>query len=195
MKAKSMFALCLVALSSVSYVAHAEVVCETTESCRTQKMKMDTEINKRLEVLLHAKKVAPKFLNGIARNADGSIVLVNQIDAERYCKKRGLRLPTVRELAKYAQNMGAEGISEVNKAGYEYVAGRDKAGNPDNFYYNRDGYLDQKDFKEIFVWASNINTHDPFTSYAMSVSNGWISNSSRKEFVYTGSVLCVPRLL
>jgi len=46
-------------------------------------------------------------LTDIARNADGSVRIMNQYDATKYCKSLGFRVPTMRELAIESQQFGA----------------------------------------------------------------------------------------
>jgi len=52
-------------------------------------------------------------LEDIVRNTDGSAMLMSQIVADEYCLMQGSRLPTIRELAVYAQSLGARGIRET----------------------------------------------------------------------------------
>lgn len=47
-------------------------------------------------------------LGKLARNSDGSLLLLNQLDAERYCEANGSRLPSALELAEAAKRQGAQ---------------------------------------------------------------------------------------
>src|SRR4051794_10978038 len=58
------------------------------------------------------------YLGDFVRDANGGIRSMTQTEAVSYCKSQGQRLPTVRELALYAQSLGAQGISETEKVGY-----------------------------------------------------------------------------
>ena len=81
-----------------------------------------------------AKKVVPPELTGILK------MRVNQYEAEDICRASGMRLPTVWEFALVSQSMGAQGIRETKKDGYCPIMGTDTAGNPEHFYFNREGY-------------------------------------------------------
>src|SRR5258708_7728480 len=137
MKTKITWMLGLVALSLVveahlaAGTARAGEVCETVSSCRI----LQAKIEARLAVLL---KGLPS-LTDIQKDADGHVLLMDHYDANVYCKKRDQRLPRARELALYAQSLGAEGISQTQKVGYNLVDGSDNAG-PDTFYFSRKGY-------------------------------------------------------
>ena len=131
MKAKMWMLALSVATASV---AQAGEICDTIDSCSA----LDAKLQARLAV--HLNNTAPS-LSDIARNADGSVRRMTQYDAENYCRNQGERLPTVRELALYAQSLGAQGISETAKAGYYVVKELDGAGSPANFYFNSQGYV------------------------------------------------------
>ena len=56
---------------------------------------------------------APKF-SVPARLPSGGLALMNEIDANSYCRNMGGHLPTVREWAEYAAANGAQGIRETS---------------------------------------------------------------------------------
>ena len=53
----------------------------------------------------------PEF-EPIARNPEGEILFMSFRDAKNYCQNIGSRLPTIKELALWAQQLGAKGIVE-----------------------------------------------------------------------------------
>lgn len=86
---------------------------------------------------------------------DNRIVALNKPQAEEYCRRQNKRLPTVRELAQWAQERGAAGIKEPStKGGFdrtELSNMRDKGFDPVfhverypsmsiDFYFSRQGF-------------------------------------------------------
>lgn len=93
----------------------------------------------------------------VARNIDGTISLMNQTSAVDYCDKKGLRLPTVRELAKLAASFGAQ-FSETSKSGFERIHTVEQNGTNDTFYFIRDGYkAPSGDLGSYFFWSSSAH--------------------------------------
>lgn len=77
-----------------------------------------------------------------------------QDEAELYCKKFDLRLPTTRELADFTKKYGAKGISEFPLDNhYESIRAIDLSGNSDSFFYSHEGYEPEK-FKVPRLWTS-----------------------------------------
>ena len=85
-----------------------------------------------LTVCFTASAAAPQF-SEIARYADGSIRLMNQPDAESYCKAQDMHLPSARELAQLSQSLGAFGI--INSVPAVRVKGWELIKNNQAIYY------------------------------------------------------------
>lgn len=91
-----------------------------------------------------------------------SSILYNE--AVRFCKKKGMRLPTARELAMIAKKYGAE-ILEIdetspNPEGFRYIKATDPNGKIDEFYFGRADYTRYRDvvFFEHKWWSSSEKT-------------------------------------
>jgi hypothetical protein len=182
MKAKK-WMLVLLALNGAANVAQAAELCNTIDACRA----LQTEVEARLAVLI--KNSAPN-LTDIAKNADGSVRHMTQYDADNYCRSQGQRLPTARELALYAQSLGAQGISETAKDGYDLVKGSDSAGHPDNFYFSNQGYQPPAgDLGKSWFWSSSLHPDHSDWPYSLKASEG------KFEYFYLGfdfaAVRCV----
>lgn len=138
-----------------------------------------------------SKNVAPD-LTDVAKNADGSVLHLNQYDADSYCRNQGLRLPTARELGLYAQSLGAEGVSETAKDGYLPVNGLDTAGHPDGFYYSFLHYQRPSGDLESSnaYWSSTIDPEHSNVAYSLNGFMGVIVGLNR-DFAGIGAVRCV----
>lgn len=138
-----------------------------------------------------SKNVAPPDLTDVAKNADGSVLHLNQYDADSYCRNQGQRLPTARELGLYAQSLGAEGIIETEKDGFLPVNGSDSAGHPDNFYYSFFHYRRAAgDSEANAYWSSSVDPEHSNVALAMNNDMGVILGLNR-EFAGMGAVRCV----
>jgi hypothetical protein len=132
-------------------------------------------------------------LTDIAKNADGSVLHLNQYDADSYCRNQGQRLPTARELALYAQSLGARGVSDTPKVGYELVNGSDSAGHPDNFYFCYLGYKMPPGGVENNMnsfWSSSVDPDHSNVAIALSGYQGVLVGFDR-SFAGMGAVRCV----
>jgi hypothetical protein len=109
-----------------------------------------------------------------------------EYEAEDYCQKRNQRLPTARELANYAQNQGADGISESKKQGYQLVSGSDSVGNPDHFYYSNRGYKRPAgDLGNFRIWSSSaVPPYITDGGYYLNGIDGSIDSDYRGRFFY-----------
>ena len=158
---------------------------------------------------------APIF-GDIVKNADGSIRHANQRYADEYCRDRGFRLPTARELAQVSQSRGAAGIRETAHVGVvrtdpavqqEITAMRKEGYAPFyahdgihptsvDFYYSYVGY--QRPAGEegsiIFFWSS---TKYPFAAnfyYRLHVDSGHFNADSDGRYYVESAIRCVlPR--
>ena len=94
--------------------------------------------------------------------------VLTQTSAEAFCKAKGQRLPTARELAEAAKEKSAKGILEVTEAasaphaGYYLITAQESNGQIDQFYYSHQGFVGQSEKSEC-VWASSVNPEYPLT--------------------------------
>jgi hypothetical protein len=126
-------------------------------------------------------------LTDIVKDADGRIRLMNQYDAESYCRNEGSRLPTARELALESQRLGAQGISETPKDGYYLVKDSDGATNPDHFYFSYKGYeRPAGELGDHWFWSSSVS---PYYAYLLNGDHGGIGLNDRSTPY--GAVRCM----
>ena len=170
---KKTIMLSLAVLSLVSLTAKAQevakeekAVCDTVNSCKEHIKKAEMQLAKL------TKNLAPN-LSDIAKDEEGNVLHLNQLDAEKYCKEQGMRLPTIRELALYAQSLEAAGISETKKEELYLVKGSDAAGNSDHFYFSHKGYKRPKgDLGKYWFWSSSVHPDYTFSAYVLNGNNG-----------------------
>lgn len=130
---------------------------------------------------------------GIAKDANGNVLRMNQPDAEAYCsrEKQGQHLATARELALFAKSLGARGPSETETRGSYLVKGSDGAGNPDDFYFDSRGYeFPDGELGEAWFWSSSRVPGDPEVFYGLEGDSGFIGKGIYRNS--GGVVLCVP---
>jgi hypothetical protein len=154
--------------------------CTTLEACRHLQEKVETKIQSIL------KKNAPD-LTAIARNPDGSVRAMSQYEAERYCLNMGLRLPTARELAHYAQLRGAKGLSASAKNGFILIEESDNSGKMDRFYYSNVGYEQplEDDSGWQFLWSSSLLPYDSIhqneLAFALDLESGRLGQAHHRS--------------
>jgi hypothetical protein len=68
-----------------------------------------------------AEESSPR-LGPVERDDTGRVLALPHFSGDAYCKQRGARLPTVRQLAMYAQSQGAKGIRRTE---FENLPGSD----------------------------------------------------------------------
>lgn len=130
-------------------------------------------------------------LTDIARNADGSVRSMNQYEANEYCLNQGLRLPTIRELALYAQSREAHGIRENAQEGYYYIEALDASGKPDTFYFTNRGYLrPQGELGMAWFWSSSLHPRHTGHAFYMRGYDAALVHEMRTVFG-GGAVMCV----
>jgi hypothetical protein len=125
------------------------------------------------------------------------------IGAVEYCSSKGSRLPTARELAQIATQMGAKGILEKNVVdselkgvapeGYFLVATVNSDGTKDQFYYNFSGYVPPADgsAKLLNWWSSSVQSGYSNYSYVLLGKTGNLFPSNR----FTQNLaLCVQKI-
>lgn len=74
----------------------SQEICDTLEACKSLKARVDARMAEFV-------KMAVPHLTDFARDEKGQILNLNQYSAEKYCRAKGKRLPTARELAMVAQ--------------------------------------------------------------------------------------------
>ncbi len=150
----------------------------------------------------HAQNLNSIELTEIIKRSDWKHLILNATDADKMCKENGFsRLPTVRDLAQYAQTLGAKGIREtafpsastvdplvqnemtqMRKDGYfpVYVRrGHDDSGwlRGVSFYYNHSGYqpptmTDNEGTDEWFHWIYSASHVFYGRSYVLNDDSG-----------------------
>lgn len=128
-------------------------------------------------------------LSDIARNAYGGVDYMSQPDAAAYCESIGQRLPRTREWAQYAQSLGAQGISDLPKDGYYFLAGFSNSW--DRFYFSPKGYQRPTGiYGDLWYWSSAFDSAYPDESYVLHGDDGHLvlSNSS---YAHGVAVRCV----
>ncbi len=100
------------------------------------------------------------------------------IDAVKYCKNLGYRLPTIRELALWATQYGAK-VSDTPLKGYaQVIHGTDAAGNPDTFYYQYFGYKAPAKASGETWYVSSSVVPGSADKYGLYPGNGSIGDDS-----------------
>lgn len=119
--------------------------------------------------------------NGIVRDADGHVLTMSQKQAIKACAENGMHLPTIRELAKLSQSMGAKGILETRvkdgsgekPEGFHLVSSINPDGKKDEFYFSRSGYVAPKgDLGNNFFWSSSVDSRVPKYGNGLNGANG-----------------------
>lgn len=153
----------------------AKEVCNTIKECQNLK----TKVNERLAEL--QKDVTPELTEILETN-------VSWFKAKEICQDEGMRLPTPRELALVSQRLGAQGISETQKDGYELIKAKDSEGNLDYFYFNSKGYNRPATVHgHYFIWSSTVHS---IYAYSLDGVYGNIYNSVLNNTLAT-AVRCV----
>jgi len=142
---------------------------------------------------LAANADAPPQLGPLPRDPDGKVSYLNEVDAVQYCSDLGTRLPTIRELALYAQSLGAKGIRETAHVG---VASTDSAVQAEiaqmkgdhyeaiytlnsskemtvDFYYSYAGFkVPTGDLGYFWLYSSSVYVINPKMNYTLSTFQG-----------------------
>jgi uncharacterized protein (TIGR02145 family) len=176
--------------------AQAKEVCDTIKECRQLQSKVEARLIKLL------KNTTPELTEVLESH-------VTQAEAKMICARKGMRLPTARELALFSQSRGAQEIQEIHKDihkdiidtkmnndepffkdGAILIKGRDKMGNPDYFYYNFNGYKHPDEEVNYKFWSSSTRPESEYSDYyyLMDTNEGLITSDWRG---YRYSVRCV----
>jgi hypothetical protein len=163
--------LVLFVISGAMSSAQAFEVCDTAGVCRVYQIEDNTIL---------PKDFTPSLTDS-AKNSDGNFLHLNQYDANSFCRNKGLRLPTARELAHFSQSQGAQGISETPKDGYRLVKGLDSEGNQDYFYFSSQGYMRPAgDLGKKYFWSSSMHPNYPGYAYGLDGYDGAIVTNDVK---------------
>ena len=151
-------------------------------------------------------------LGDIARNPDGTVLRMNQYDADKYCQAQGTRLPTIREMAAYSQSLGAKGILEtaypgvyyaflkvdeeikrMNTNGYDAIYTSNSAGETTvDFYFNYSGYQRPSgDLGNYAFWSSSVVPHASSDVYGLVGASGDLYFYDRSQNYNDNAVRCV----
>lgn len=133
----------------------------------------------------------------------GSVCNMNQYEADKYCRAQGWRLPTVRELAKEGQRLGAQGLlegevygglSRYKKKDYQQILEL----NGDNqivsvFYFSYRGYkVPEGELGDRIFWSSSLHHSDSIYAYQFTGYTGGLSAVFRGGGInYYESVRCM----
>lgn len=134
----------------------------------------------------------PVFME-IARNADGSVKLIPQDEAAKYCLEQGGRLPSAREFAHLVMSFGARGIVEDcgSDSNCYQVRARMLDGSLDQFYFSNAGYQQPTgDLWSYWFWSSSIRQYVDNEVYVLSLNSGNLLYAKRGLFL-NGAVRCV----
>ncbi len=185
---------CLLIGLTLAFAGGAFAPVHAAEAFKDQENRI-SELEKRVEELTrlvgNKPAVTPVF-SEIAKDKNGNVLLMDMIDAARYCKELGMRLPTVRELALYAQSLGAAGISETRKEGFYLIRGENAENKPDFFHFSHNGYKQpQGDLGNYWIWSSSFNAADLRGVYGLRGSTGEVVDAFRWLKDDTSTVRCV----
>lgn len=131
---------------------------------------------------------------------------MTQIQADRFCRNRGTRLPTARDQALISQSLGAcgilstteydsfQGTPECPRDSYYRVRVARSAQEPsgDEFYYSRSGYRrSDRDLGNYFFWSSSVSAFGSDYAYGLNGGNGFIDVDVRSVVFGDSAVRCV----
>lgn len=146
----------------------------------------------------------PKLTQLLLKDAEGKPLKLSHESAAQACASKGMRLPTIRELANLAKAKGAIGISHAPVEGerekpeekIEHVAAIDPDGRRDEFFYRPKGFRPDPNPHNIpedpgtgsfgqqghWLWSSSRSQSCPlaepakFCAYVFEAENGSISD-------------------
>jgi hypothetical protein len=200
-------------LTIYSISSRAAEICNTVIECRT----LQSKVEERLKILEAAPLV---LIDNIARYGDGTPVLLSISDAYKFCEEKELQLPTVRELAFFAQNLGAKGnsetgypeinikkelvqkeIEEKKKTGWtlilRYKVDDSRAHNQDDngievvdFYYSSLGYKRPTDDSGNYSFWSRSQQGNSDSFLVLDGTNG---NFINRRYGNVAAVRCIPK--
>jgi hypothetical protein len=105
----------------------------------------------------------------IGRDAHGEALYLTYDDAKEYCADRGMRLPTIQELA---SALNPKGVSKSPKEGFNKISPQDEA----PFYYTYQGYEAPPWDEAHPLWSSSmlvIYVHRAYVFNAMYGNLSW----------------------
>jgi len=156
MKYLMMLMLTATGLTATAEVNALKVPCQTVKECKALIKRLETR-------LAQAKKqlddiTPPPAIGPIVPDGHGNLMWTNYDYAVQLCALKGSRLPTAREYAKFAEGLGAQGISQKESLGYEFIDAFALDGkNRVSFYYNNQGYVtSQPNIGGLVYWTSSL---------------------------------------
>lgn len=96
----------------------------------------------------------------VERYRNGKPIIMNQVEAIRYCAGKGARLPSARELARFAHSLGSVGI--VTECGTypkcrKLINIRNLDGSVEEFYFIASGFpLRPGNLSPMWTWSSSM---------------------------------------
>ena len=120
--------------------------------------------------------------DGVLRDEQGKVLIMNQADAIKDCSQHGMHLPSIHELAKIGQDLGAKGILELSQVesgkvpdGYYKISAVNPDGTKEEFYFNYDGYKrPEGDLGNNWFWSSSVNSDYSFSGYYLYGNSGYV---------------------
>lgn len=76
----------------------------------------------------------------LVRNSDGTLAMMTQREAFHYCRSIGRRLPTIKQMGKWARRFGARGVQVPGNEVSGFTAWN-LDGSSDVMAYDRSGYI------------------------------------------------------
>ncbi len=156
----NLFLILLISLVAIN--GRADSVCNTISKCQ----QVRAEADKKIRELLQAGPI-PK-IGTIAQRVDGTVALMSQAQAVKYCVDQKMHLPTIKEFALLAMHWGAAGISEAKNDShhsYREINAINPDGTKDFFYFRSAGYERLEGlFQERKFWSSSVADPSGFTT-------------------------------
>ncbi len=109
---------------------------------------------------------------------DSDIPQYTHPDAKSFCESLGKKLPSSREMAKFAMDHGAVGILEPsqyrNQSGYMAINRTTANYHAElDFYFNGDGYVSpEPDSQAPWLWTSSYGPHNIDFVYVFNLRTG-----------------------
>ncbi len=99
-------------------------------------------------------------------------------NAKSFCESLGKRLPTSREMAKFATEHGARGLLEPadykGQDGYQEIRRTTASYNAElDFYYSAEGYISpEREETKPWLWTSSYGPHNIDFAYVFNLETG-----------------------
>ncbi len=126
---------------------------------------------------------------------------ISQYWAKELCESKGMRLPTIRELARWATKRGAVILETSDfdndkipvgytKDQFEKICTYEQTNKADCFHYSHKGYVSPSgaEVATLNLWSLSVNPHKEVVGFQLSSGEGFILPIHRN---YPDSALCV----